>query len=79
GAGALLVTDWKENLHDMFEPEREVVTFRTREECREKIEHYLAHPAERDRIAAAGQARTLRDHTYAVRMPELVETLRKYL
>ncbi len=79
GVGTLLVTDWKENLHEMFEPEREVVTFRTKEECREKIEYYLGHEAERAAIARAGQERTLRDHTYAVRMPQLVEIVKKYL
>lgn len=79
GAGTLLVTDWKENLHDWFEPEREVVTFRSKEECREKIEFYLAHERERSAIAAAGQQRTLREHSYAVRMPQLVELLRKYV
>ena len=75
GIGTLLVTDWKENLHTMFEPEREVVTFRSKEECREKIEHFLAHPAERDAIAAAGQQRVLREHTWAIRMQQLVEII----
>ncbi|HEV2722502.1 MAG TPA: glycosyltransferase [Thermoanaerobaculia bacterium] len=79
GSGTLLVTDWKENLHELFEPERDVVTFRSKEECREKIEHFLARKEERDAVAAAGQARTLRDHTYAVRMAQLADTLRKYL
>ncbi|HUP59021.1 MAG TPA: glycosyltransferase [Thermoanaerobaculia bacterium] len=79
GVGTLLVTDWKQNLHELFEPETEVVTFRSPEECREKLVFYLAHEAERQRVAAAGQRRTLRDHTYRVRMPQLVEMLRRYL
>ena len=64
GTGTLLITDWKENLHEMFESGKEVVTYRTPEECAEKIQHYLTHEAERQTIASAGQARTLRDHTY---------------
>ena len=33
GVGTLLVTDWKKNLHEMFEAGKEVVTYRTPEEC----------------------------------------------
>ena len=30
----------------------------------EKVNYLLENPAERDKIAKAGQARTLRDHTF---------------
>jgi spore maturation protein CgeB len=64
GVGTLLVTDWKKNLHEMFEPGKEVVSYRIPEECVEKIQYYLKHEDEREEIARAGQQRTLRDHTY---------------
>jgi spore maturation protein CgeB len=79
GTGTLLITDWKENLHEMFEPGKEVVTYRTSEECAEKIQHYLTHEAERQTIASAGQARTLRDHTYQCRMQEFVNLVCRYI
>jgi hypothetical protein len=72
GVGTLLLTDWKRNLHELFEPDVEVVTYRTSEECVEKIRYFLEHEEERARIAKAGQARTLREHTYRSRMAELV-------
>lgn len=79
GVGALLLTDWKENLPEMFIPGREVVAYRTPEECAELIQYYLEHDEERESIARAGQARTLREHTYAQRMRELVDLVRRYL
>lgn len=79
GVGTLLITDWKENLHEMFEPGKEVVAYRTPEECAELIQYYLEHDDEREAIARAGQQRTLREHTYYQRMQELVEIVRKYL
>lgn len=79
GIGTLLITDWKENLHEMFEPGKEVVTYRTPVECVEKIQHYLTHEAERQTIASAGQARTLRDHTYQCRMQEFVNLVCRYI
>jgi len=71
GAGSCLVTDHKRNICDFFEPDLEVVTYRSAGECVEKIEWLLEHPDERKRIAEAGQARTLRDHNYRNRAEEL--------
>jgi spore maturation protein CgeB len=71
GVGTLLLTDYKQNLCDMFEPGKEVATYRTPEECVEKARYYLDHEKERTAMAGAGQQRTLHDHTYARRMEEL--------
>jgi len=79
GVGALLVTDWKVNLHEMFEPGKEVVAYRSPEECVELVQYYLEHDKEREAIARAGQERTLREHTYYHRMQELVEIVGRYL
>jgi len=79
GVGILLITDWKENLHEMFEPGKEVVAYRNAEECAEFIQYYLEHDEEREAIAQAGQERTLREHTWFHRMQELVDIVKKYL
>ena len=79
GVGTLLITDWKVNLHEMFEIGKEVVAYRTPEECIELIQYYLEHNEEREAIAMAGQRRTLREHTYYQRMQELVDIVRKHL
>lgn len=79
GVGTLLVTDWKENLSDMFAPGTEVATYHTPEECAGLIKYYLDNEEERATIAKAGQARTLCEHTYLHRMQELVDVFHKYL
>jgi hypothetical protein len=79
GVGTCLVTEQKDNLRDMFEPADEVVAYEGAEDCAAKVRYYLDHEAERAAIAAAGQQRTLRDHTYAVRMRELLEMLQRRL
>jgi len=78
GVGSLLVTDAKENLADLFEPDSEVVTYRSGHELVAQVRRYQADEDARREIAAAGQARTLRDHTYAVRMSELAEILERH-
>ena len=79
GVGTLLITDWKENLPEIFGLGKEVIAYRTPEECVELIKYYLEHDSERKAIAQAGQQRTLREHTYYQRMQELVDILSKYL
>jgi spore maturation protein CgeB len=79
GVGTLLITDWKVNLHDMFEAGKEVVAYRSAEECVELIRYYLEHGDEREAIARAGQRRTLREHTYYQRMQELADIVERYL
>lgn len=79
GVGTLLITDWKVNLHEVFEPGREVVAYRSPEECAEMIEYYLDHDGEREAIARSGQQRTLREHTYYHRAGELVGIVERYL
>lgn len=62
GAGTCLLTDWKDDLPAIFEPDREVVSYRSHEECAEKLRYLLDHEEERRSIAVAGQNRCLRDH-----------------
>jgi spore maturation protein CgeB len=79
GVGSLLVTDAKRNLGELFEVGREVIAYRDEDELVDAVEYYLAHEDERAAVAAAGQRRTLGEHTYAVRMRELADVLDAYL
>jgi spore maturation protein CgeB len=79
GVGTLLLTDAKQNLGELFDVGTEVVSYEGAEDLIRKIEHFLAHGEERREIAAAGQRRTLGEHTYSNRMQELVEILARHL
>jgi len=79
GLGSCLVVDRKANLPEIFEPDREVVAYDSAEECAEKVRHLLDNETLRRTIAEAGQRRTLRDHTYARRMIELLDIVKRYL
>src|SRR5262249_52968833 len=79
GVGTMLLTDWKENLKDLFEIGKEVVAYRSHEECKDLISYYLTHDNEREAIALAGQRRTLSEHNYYHRMKDLADAVSKYL
>jgi spore maturation protein CgeB len=75
GCGAFQIADWKPGLFELFEPEHEIVTFHTREELKEKVDYYLAHPEERREIADRAYARAHREHTYEIRLRKMFEIL----
>lgn len=79
GMGAMLITDYKDNLGEIFKIGQEVETYKSPQELIEKIRYYLTHDREREKIARAGQKRTLKDHTYEKRTKELINILEKYL
>jgi spore maturation protein CgeB len=73
----MLITDWKENMPQLFECGKEVVTYKSPEECAKLIQYYLEHEEERKLIAKRGQERTFREHTSFQRMQELVNIIIK--
>ncbi len=79
GVGNCLVTDWKENITDLFEPGKEIVTYKSVEECIEKVKWLLDNPIEREKIAKAGQKRTLTDHTIENRAQLMDEIIKNEL
>ena len=79
GMGACLLTDTKLNLPCLFEPDREVVTYSSPSEAISKLKQLMAEPKAAAEIAARGQARTLKDHTYKQRMAELVSLIQRHL
>jgi hypothetical protein len=79
GVGTCLLTDSKENLRELFEPDAEVVAYRDADECVEKVRYLLGHESLRGRIAAAGRRRTLRDHTFASRAALIDDIIREEL
>lgn len=79
GAGALLVTDHKKNIESLFEPEKEILTYKSKEECIEKLRWAINHPEEARIIARAGQQRTLQDHSVENRAALLHEIIQKEL
>ena len=72
--GALMLTDSAANgLGQLFEIDQELVVYQDDADLLDKITYYLAHADERDRIARAGQQRTLQQHLYTQRVQRIVE------
>ena len=64
GVGGCLITDWKNNINEIFEPDYEIITYKTVGELIEKIKLLSENTDLMDSIALAGQKRTLKQHTF---------------
>ncbi|MBI4666486.1 MAG: glycosyltransferase [Nitrospinae bacterium] len=70
--GAFQLVDERDELPEMFETGKELITFSSQEDLREKIAYYLAHPEERHAVATAGMRRVLREHTFENRLASMM-------
>lgn len=73
GAGGLLMTQTARGLDEYYINGKEIVIFNSEKDVLGKIRYFLAHHNERDRIAIAGYERTIREHTYDLRLKEILE------
>jgi len=78
-SGAFALSDWREDAIALFEPDKEVVYFKSLNELPHLVDRYLATPKDRKKIAAAGRRRFLSEHTVSHRMAELSAKLYKLL
>ncbi len=74
--GGFLLTDYRAQMENLFEPGRESVAYADPEEIPELARHYLDHPEERRAVAQAARRRVLAHHTYVTRMGQLLATMR---
>jgi spore maturation protein CgeB len=72
GCGAFQICTAKPVLAEHFQVGSEIETFTSAAELVDKIRYYLGKPEEAAGIAARGQLRAHRDHTYEARLSEIV-------
>lgn len=68
--GTLFLGEQDPSLAEYFKIGTEVASFQSEQDLEEKILHYLSHDSEREKIAKAGQARCLSDHSMQRRLQD---------
>lgn len=76
GVGAFVLSEYSPALAELFQENKEMVFFRTKEEMRKKAIYYLKRDALRQLIAVAGWRRTAKDHTYERRLRLLFDYIK---
>jgi Uncharacterized protein conserved in bacteria len=62
-------------IEDYYIPGREILTFRDDDELIFQVDYLLKNPDRAEKIGKAGRERTLKDHTYAKRIEEMMRAL----
>ena len=71
-----LITDYKKDLEELFDIEKEIVCYRHVDELPGLVGYYLEHEDERKTIARAARRRALREHSYKNRAEFILNILR---
>ena len=77
GCGGFLLTAYSPSLEELFGRGRELDWFETVEECCEKIEFYLQHDEQRQKISRAGYQLAHEEYSYDNMVERIVEDVRK--
>lgn len=75
GAGGFQMIDWRPGLDQLFADGKELVSFRSMKDLRQKVSYWLPRERERRAIAEAGKRRAHAEHTYALRLQLLLDTI----
>ena len=76
--GAFQLVDQRELLPELFFAD-EMAVFTSMEELREKIFYFSSRPGERQQFAERAKERVLKEHTYALRMRQLLDFVQERL
>lgn len=73
-AGGFCLEEYSDGIEEFLE--NKIVTYRTKEECLEKIQYYLSHEEERKKIAKEGMRLVCEKHTYTHRIKQVLEDVK---
>jgi len=79
GMGTCLLSDNGYNMTELFEENKEIVTYNTLDEAIEKSNYLLSNDIERRNIAKAGQRKTLTEHSVYKRAEQMDGMLQRML
>lgn len=76
--GTFMLSEYSDDLANLFEEGREIEFFRSRDELIDKIGYYLAHDTEREEIARLGRERLFQDgHDVLSRMKQMLNQIQR--
>jgi len=77
GCGGFLLTAYSPSLEEIFGRGKELDWFETIEECCDKIEYYLQHDEERQKIARSGYHLAHNEYSYDKMVERIIEDVKK--
>lgn len=75
--GGFVMSNYQEELEELFVPDKEIVLFHSLEELFDKVEYYRNHEEERIRIAMNGYQKVRDCYSYPVALRRILEQVQK--
>jgi len=69
----LLINDYRDNIEDLFDIEKEICVYRNTDELKEILDKLKKYPQEFESIRENGYKRVLAEHTYVHRMKKVID------
>ncbi|TLS36894.1 CgeB family protein [Pseudalkalibacillus caeni] len=76
---AFQLADYRADIVNLYNIDKELITFSSVSDLKNKIDYYLKNDKLRNEIALNGYRRTKANHTYTIRMKELVQLLKSQI
>ena len=76
-AGGFLLTDWKDDLAELFDAENEIVSFRSVDEMNDLIAYYEKYPDRREPVIQRARERVKNEHQVIHRIQKMLEIAAK--
>jgi spore maturation protein CgeB len=76
-SGSFLLTDYRRQMEELFDPQQETACFSDPEEIPDMIRYYLKYPEKREKMVRAARERILSEHTYEIRLQKLMRSMQK--
>jgi len=73
GVGGFVLSNYQPEIAEYFENGVEVVMYESMEDLQQKVEYYLGHDEERERIALAGYHKVKEMFSYEVKLKEILD------
>lgn len=75
GVGGFVLSNWQEEIPELFVEDKEIVTYKTPEELVDKADYYLKHEDKRIRIAVNGYRKVKECYTWEKQLEKIIAVL----
>ena len=79
GIGSCLLTDYKQNIEELFIPDEEILTYKDYDEFSSKYFQLISNNALLNEISLKGQKKTFKQHSTKIRVEQINNLINKML
>ncbi len=76
-SNGFIITDWRSQMEELFDIGKEIIAYKDIDEIPDLIRYYLKNEADRNTIVEKGRKRILKEHTWDIRLQNIINIMSK--